>query len=235
MCATLFAMQIPILYEDNHVIAVRKPHGLLVQSDGTNDATLINTLRYGLKQRDNKPGNVFLGLVHRLDRPVGGAIIFGKTSKGAARLSDQFRLRSVEKIYWAVVEASGHDAGIGAEGVVKHWLLKDDIRNVVTAYDHDVPGSQYAETAWKIIRNTAQGRLLVEVRPETGRSHQIRVALASSGMSIYGDMKYGSPAAIALQNGSTALALMARSLAFDHVVTKERITVTAESELECFL
>ncbi len=231
-------MQMPILYEDNHVIAVRKPHGMLVQSDGTDDVTLINTLRYFLKQRENKPGNVFLGLVHRLDRPVGGVIIFGKTSKGAARLSEQFRVHSVEKVYWAVVDQS--EAGgsrqweIGEEGVVKHWLLKDEARNVVTAHDSEVPGSQHAETAWKILRKTRDGRLLIEVRPETGRPHQIRVAMASLGMPIYGDMKYGSPAAIPLPNGSTALGLMARSLSFDQAVTKERITVVAEPELEIF-
>jgi 23S rRNA pseudouridine1911/1915/1917 synthase len=229
-------MQFPILYEDNHVIAVRKPHGMLVQSDGTDDATLINTLRYFLKQRENKPGNVFLGLVHRLDRPVGGVIVFGKTSKGAARLSDQFRVHSVEKVYWAVVDGGegSRQSAVGDEGTVKHWLLKDEIRNVVTVHDSEVPGSQFAETAWKILRKTKDGRLLVEVRPETGRSHQIRVAMASLGMPIFGDMKYGAPSAIALPNGSTALALMARSLSFDQAVAKERIVVVAEPELECF-
>ncbi len=231
-------MQMPILYEDNHVIAVRKPHGMLVQSDGTNDVTLINTLRYFLKQRENKPGNVFLGLVHRLDRPVGGVIVFGKTSKGAARLSEQFRVHSVEKVYWAVVEEKGVDnrqSAVGDEGIVKQWLLKDEIRNLVTAHEREVPGSQFAETAWKILRKTKEGRLLIEIRPETGRSHQIRVAMASLGMPIFGDMKYGSPAAIPLPNGSTALGLMARSLSFDQAVTKERITVIAEPELECFV
>jgi 23S rRNA pseudouridine1911/1915/1917 synthase len=223
-----------ILYEDNHVIAVRKPHGMLVQADDSGDATLINEVRYFLKQRENKPGNVFLGLVHRLDRPVGGVVIFGKTSKGAARLSDQFRLHKVEKVYWCVVEGGVKGLGVGDRGEVKQWLRKDEVHNAVTAFDRDVPGSQYAETAWLVMKRFDNGRLLVEVKPKTGRSHQIRVAMQSIGAPIVGDMKYGAPEAIALPNGSTALALMARSLSFDHVVTKERIVATAEPELDIF-
>ncbi|MFA6018054.1 MAG: RluA family pseudouridine synthase [Patescibacteria group bacterium] len=226
-------MTLKILYEDNHVIAVQKPHGMLVQSDGTADATLINEVRYFLKQRDNKPGSVFLGLVHRLDRPVGGVVVFGKTSKGAARLSEQFRVHSVEKVYWAVVQTLPLNKG-ESEGVVTQWLVKDEDRNVVKAFDHEALGSQFAETAWKVLYPVKDERFLVEVKPETGRPHQIRVALASLSMPIYGDMKYGSPSAIALPNGSTALALMARSLSFDQTVTKERITVVAEPQLECF-
>lgn len=237
---------VDILYEDNHVIAVRKPHGMLVQADDTGDATLINEVRYFLKQRDDKPGNVFLGLIHRLDRPVGGVVIFGKTSKGAGRLSDQFRTHSVEKVYWAVVEAS--DRAVGDSGIVKQWLVKDETNNTTKAFDHEVSGSQCAETAWSVIkkfdptsllddlelRGASDGRVLIEVRPKTGRSHQIRVAMQSIGAPIVGDMKYGAKAAIQLPNGSTALALMARSLSFDQPVTKERITATAEPELGIF-
>lgn len=234
---------VDILYEDNHVIAVRKPHGMLVQSDNSGDPTLINEVRYFLKQRDNKPGNVFLGLVHRLDRPVGGVVIFGKTSKGAGRLSDQFRTHSVEKVYWCVVEGD-RGLGIGDGGIVKQWLKKDEENNVVTAYDSEVVGSQYAETAWEVIRKGVGGaavaealaveRVLIEVRPKTGRSHQIRLAMKTIGAPIVGDMKYGGTRAIALPNGSTALALMARSLSFNHVVDKTRITAIAEPELEVF-
>lgn len=221
-----------ILYEDNHVIAVRKPHGMLVQSDNSGDPTLINEVRYFLKQRENKPGNVFLGLIHRLDRPVGGVVIFGKTSKGAGRLSDQFRTHSVEKVYWCAVEAG--ELKVGDRGVVKQWLRKDEENNVVTAYDSEVTGSQHAETAWEVIRALSDDRLLIEVKPKTGRSHQIRVAMKTIGAPIVGDMKYGGSQAIALPNGSTALALMARSLSFDHVVDKTRITATAEPELDIF-
>ena len=224
---------VPILYEDNHVIAVQKPHGMLVQADDTGDSTLINEVRYFLKQREDKPGNVFLGLIHRLDRPVGGVVVFGKTSKGSARLSDQFRTHSVEKVYWAVVEASNRK--VGDSGIVKQWLVKDETNNTTKAFDHDVPGSQYAETAWSAIKKFDDGRVLIEVKPKTGRSHQIRVAMQSIGAPIVGDMKYGAKAAIQLPNGSTALALMARSLSFDQPVTKERITAIAEPELDVFV
>ncbi len=219
---------VPILYEDNHVIAVQKPHGMLVQADDTGDATLMNEVRYFLKQRDDKPGNVFLGLIHRLDRPVGGVVIFGKTSKGSARLSEQFRTHTVEKTYWAVVEASNR--AVGDSGIVKQWLVKDETNNTTKAFDHEVLGSQYAETAWKVIKKLDGDRMLIEVKPKTGRSHQIRVAMQSIGSPIVGDMKYGAKAAIQLSNGSTALALMARSLSFDQPVTKERITVVAEPD-----
>ncbi|MEK9155247.1 MAG: RluA family pseudouridine synthase [Patescibacteria group bacterium] len=228
-----------ILYEDNHVIAVRKPHGLLVQGDDTGDPTLINEVRYFLKQRENKPGNVFLGMVHRLDRPVGGVVIFGKTSKGAARLSEQFRSRGVEKVYWCVVEGGvGRRGELGEGGVVKQWLLKDEQRNVVTAFDHEVPNAQYAETAWKVMKELGDDRWLIEVRPKTGRPHQIRLAMKTIGMPIVGDVKYGANDPLQLPlgkgEGRSCIALMARALSFDHVVTKERMTVIAEPELEIF-
>ncbi len=235
--ATLFVMKPIILYEDNHVIAVQKPHGMLVQADETGDSTLINEVRYFLKQREDKPGNVFLGLIHRLDRPVGGVVVFGKTSKGAGRLSDQFRTHSVEKVYWAIVEkgVGGRVLGVGEKGIIKQWLVKDEEKNVTKAFDHEVPGSQSAETAWSILKVFDDGRTLIELRPKTGRSHQLRVAMASMGHPIVGDMKYGADRAIQLPSGSTALALMARSLSFDQPVTKERITAVAEPELDVFI
>ena len=226
-----------ILYEDNHVIAVQKPHGMLVQADESGDSTLINEVRYFLKQRDDKPGNVFLGLIHRLDRPVGGVVVFGKTSKGAGRLSDQFRTHSVEKVYWAVVEkgVGGRALGVGEKGVIKQWLVKDEVKNVTKAFDREVHGSQNAETAWSVMKIFNDERALIELRPKTGRSHQLRVAMSSMGFPIVGDMKYGADYAIQLPNSSTALALMARSLSFDQPVTKERITATAEPELDVFV
>lgn len=238
-----------ILYEDNHLIAVRKPHGMLVQGDETGDPSLINEVRYFIKQRDNKPGNVFVGLLHRLDRPVGGVVLFGKTSKGAARLSEQFRKHEVEKNYWAVVEAptsssqhlrrpnsanvSNPTSELQTNGLVQQWLVKNENANMVTAYDHEVAGSLYAETSYRIIAER-DGKTLVELKPKTGRPHQLRVAMASIGCPIVGDVKYSAKEAIALPSGSTALALFARSLTFDQPVTKERITVTTEPELDIF-
>lgn len=245
----LLPRMVDVLYEDNHLIAVRKPHGMLVQGDETGDPSLINEVRYFIKQRDNKPGNVFVGLLHRIDRPVGGVVLFGKTSKGSARLSEQFRAHNVEKTYWAVVEVSMPSARdsrrpesanpshptskLQPNGTVKQWIVKDEKSNRVTAHDHEVPGSLYAETSYRVLVE-GDGRALIEVKPKTGRPHQIRIAMSSLGTPIVGDVKYGAAQAIALPSGSTALALFAKSLSFDQPVTKERVTVTAEPDLDIF-
>lgn len=209
-----------ILYEDNHVIAVRKPHGMLTQGDDTGDANLLDEVKAFIKVRDAKPGNVFLGLLHRLDRPVGGVVLFAKTSKGASRLSDQFRTHSIEKVYWAVVEGVPRQSA----GKVVQWLVKDEAKNFVTAYPRETRGSQRAELDYCVVAGS-----LVEIRPKTGRPHQIRVAMASLGTPIIGDKKYG-----ATQMLDGQVALFARAISFDHATTKERITVTAEPELAVF-
>lgn len=213
-----------ILYEDNHLIAVNKPHGLLTQGDESGDANLMDDVKKFLKERDSKPGNVFLGLLHRLDRPVGGVIVFAKTSKGASRLSEQFRTHSIEKTYWAVVEG----APKSSKGKIVQWLKKDEAKNLVTAFDHEVPDSLKAELDYTVLK-TVNGKSLIEVQPKTGRPHQIRVAMASLGTPIVGDVKYGSKLKLDFD-----IALFARSLAFDGSTTKERITVTAEPTLEIY-
>lgn len=217
-----------ILYEDNHVIAVNKPHGQLTQADHGGELSLLEEVKSLIKERDQKPGNVFLGLLHRLDRPVGGVVLFAKTSKAASRLSDQFRRHTIEKVYWAMVELTLESSELKDKGEVIQWLVKDEAENVVTAYDHEVQDAQKAETAYKVLK-TEGNQALVEVRPKTGRSHQIRVAMSSLGCPIIGDLKYGSSVKL-----NHDIALFARSLAFDHPISKERIVVTAEPSLKIF-
>lgn len=224
-----------ILYEDNHLIAVRKPHGMLTQGDETGDVNLFDEVKKFIKERDKKPGNVFLGLLHRLDRPVGGVVLFAKTSKGASRLSEQFRVHSIEKVYWAVVEGGMTRMGKNTtdsrrlmEGSIVQWLVKDERRNVVTPYDREVPGSWCAELLYKILAQ-ADDYTLVEVRPKTGRPHQIRVAMASKVAPIVGDVKYGSREVL-----KGAIALFARSLSFAHPISGESVMVISEPELEIF-
>jgi 23S rRNA pseudouridine1911/1915/1917 synthase len=215
---------VEILYEDNHVIAVNKPHGMLTQGDDTNDVSLFDEVKKFIKERDQKPGNVFVGLLHRLDRPVGGVVLFAKTSKGASRISEQIRNHSVEKVYWAVVEGKPERQA----GEVIQWLVKDEAKNIVTPFDHEVTGSLKAELAYKVL-NTKEGRSLVEIHPKTGRPHQIRVAMSSLGTPIVGDLKYGAKTKL-----EHDIALFARSFSFAGPTTKERITAIAEPTLPVF-
>lgn len=221
-----------ILFEDNHLIAVNKPHGQLTQADEGGELSLLEEVKAFIKDRDQKPGNVFVGLLHRLDRPVGGVVLFAKTSKAASRLSDQFRRHTIEKVYWAVVESAPDQLS----GEVVQWLVKDEKENLVTAYDHEVSGSQKAELAYRVLRAPSsteegdRGWSLIEVRPKTGRPHQIRVAMSSLGCPIVGDLKYGSSTKL-----DRDIALFARSLTFDHPISKERMAVMAKPTLRIFV
>jgi 23S rRNA pseudouridine1911/1915/1917 synthase len=214
---------VEILFEDNHLIAVNKPHGQLVQADVGGELSLLDEVKTFIKNRDQKPGNVFVGLLHRLDRPVGGVVLFAKTSKAASRLSNQFRQHTINKVYWAVVE--GRPAS--SEGEVVQWLVKDKDENVVTAFDHEVENSQKAELRYKVLKISDNS--LVEIYPKTGRPHQIRVAMSSLGCPIMGDLKYGAQTKL-----DHDIALFARSLSFDHPISQERVTVTAEPTLKVF-
>ena len=155
---------VKILYEDNHCIAVAKPHGMPTQEDESKDESLMDEVKAFIKQRDAKPGNVFLGMVHRLDRPVGGVVLFAKTSKGASRLSEQFRVHTVEKTYWAVVEGAPEER----EGKVIEWIEKDVKTNTVRSSTHEEPGMLRAETAFRVMRSNGE-HTLIEVKPKTGR------------------------------------------------------------------
>ncbi|MBI5728231.1 MAG: RluA family pseudouridine synthase, partial [Candidatus Magasanikbacteria bacterium] len=200
-----------ILYEDNHLIAVFKPAGKLVQGDHSGDPCLLDEVKYFIKQRDNKPGNVFLGMLHRLDRPVSGIVLFAKTSKGASRLSEQFRNHTIEKTYHALI------IGVPKEKSARlvHYLKKDPNVNKTQVFDRPVDGAQEAVLAYEVVtpaslpphggRNT-----LVKINLETGRPHQIRAQLAAIGHPIVGDVKYGAP----IQSADRSLALCATGLRF---------------------
>lgn len=181
-------MDLRMLYEDNHVIAVYKPAGLLVQGDETGDATVMDAVKLYLKQAHNKPGNVFLGMVHRLDRPVSGIVLFGKTSKGAARLSEQIRARTIKKTYHALV------CGVPQKpaGTLINWLKKDERANVVKVYEREVEGSLRAELDYEVVEQRGD-KTVLKINLKTGRPHQIRAQLSHLGCPIVGDVKYGAP------------------------------------------
>ncbi len=205
-----------ILFLDNHHLVVHKPAGLLTQGDKTDRPTLLALARAHLKERFGKPGNVFLGLVHRLDRPASGVVIFARTSKAAARLSDQFRRRRVEKTYWAWVE------GIPpAEARLEHPLERDGYGSVVVA----PPRGQRAALTYRRLETTSRHSLL-EIRLETGRRHQIRVQLAHIGHPILGDLRYGARTPWAPE----AIALHARTLRCQHIVTRTLMTWTTDPD-----
>ena len=211
---------IAVLYEDNHLIAVVKPPGIPTQADESNDPDLLTLVRADLKRRHNKPGNVFLGLVHRLDRPVGGVMLFAKTSKAASRLSDAIRTRAFEKSYIAVTET----VPVVKEAELKHYLLKDEKRNKVAAFAKPRDGAKEAILEYAVIAASG-GRALTAVRLHTGRPHQIRVQLAAIGSPIVGDRKYGSDADAQEEHPSTAL--WSAFIGVHHPVTKEWISFRA--------
>lgn len=212
------AEALEILYQDNHLLAVNKPAGLPCQPDASGDPTLVAAAQAYLKQRYHKPGNVFVGLVHRLDRPVAGAVVLARTSKAAARLSAAFREGRVEKIYLAVVAGCFESD----EGRLVHWLRKISRRRRSEVAAPDTPGAREAILAYRVIA-AAGGASLLEVALHTGRSHQIRVQLAAAGHPILGDLKYG--AAAALPGG--VIALYARRLRFEHPTRGEAVAVVA--------
>jgi len=207
-----------IIYEDNHLIAVNKRAGDIVQIDDTGDEPLDEKVKQYIAKKYNKPNGAFLGVVHRLDRPVSGVILFAKTSKSLDRINRMFKSRDMHKTYWAVVRNKPQIT----EGTLIHWLIKDSKKNVTKAYDKEVKGSLRAELNYKLI-GELNGYYLLEVNPITGRPHQIRVQLSTLGCPIVGDNKYGYP------RGSLkkSICLHARRLTFEHPVKKEVVHIFA--------
>ena len=209
-----------VVYEDNHLIIVNKHSGEIVQGDKTGDTPLSDIVKQYLKEKYHKPGNVFLGVVHRLDRPVSGLVIFAKTSKALARLNDMFRCGDVHKTYWAITKP-GH---LQPEGELTHWLTRNERQNKSYAYDHEVPDSKHARLKYRVIGRN-DNYCLVEVKLLTGRHHQIRCQLAAAGCPIRGDLKYGAPRS----NSDGSISLLSRRVEFVHPVSKQ--TIVAEAPL----
>jgi 23S rRNA pseudouridine1911/1915/1917 synthase len=206
-----------ILYEDNHCLAVNKPPGCLSTHYSGKEETLDRVVKAYLKKKYHKPGKVFLGIVHRLDRMVSGVLLFARTSKAAARLAKQFREGNVQKVYWAVVEGEVHEPS----GTLEAWLKKDRSMGRVEVVPAGVPGAKKASLQFQR-KISHDGFTWLELRPQTGRTHQLRVQWAEEGHPIFGDTKYGSRHAF-----GRAIALHARSLIFSHPIRKVPVLLTA--------
>lgn len=207
------------LYEDNHLIIVSKAAGEITQGDKTGDTPLPETIKAYLKEKYHKPGQVFLGVVHRLDRPVSGIVVFARTSKALSRLGPMFASHEqVRKTYWAITAQRPPCD----EGTLTHWLTRDERTNKARAYDNEVPGSKRAVLDYRLIGKSERYYLL-EITLHTGRHHQIRAQLAHIGCPIRGDLKYGAPRS--LPDGS--ISLHARRLVMEHPVSHQTIDVTA--------
>lgn len=212
-----------IIYEDNHIIAVSKTCHEIVQGDKTGDEPLGETLKRFIKERDQKPGNVFLGVTHRLDRPTTGVVLFAKTSKALERLNKMFAEGSVHKTYWCIVpNVWAQGSNISKEADLKNWLVRNEKQNRSIAHNKEVPNSKESRLHYKVI-STTDRYALVEVRLYTGRHHQIRCQLSHIGLSIKGDLKYGSPRS----NPDGGISLHSRMANFIHPVSKEETTIVA--------
>jgi len=211
-------MEEQIVFEDNHLLVINKKVGQLVQGDKTGDEPLLDSIKDFIKKRDNKPGNVFLGLVHRIDRPTSGLVIYAKTSKALSRLTQMVKNREIKKTYWAVVAKEM----IQQSQRLVHYLQKNEKNNKAIIFTKVTEGAKEAILTYNIIK-TLDNYLLLEIDLETGRHHQIRAQLSKTGVPIKGDLKYGAPRS----NPDGGINLHARKLQFIHPVTKEEVTIVA--------
>ena len=211
-------MNLTVLNEDNHLIAVKKNPRDIVQADKTGDATLLDAVKGYIKRKYNKPGDVFLGVIHRIDRPVGGVVIFARTSKALERMNKLFSEKQIQKTYWAVVEQKPPLE----EGKLINWLKKNQEKNKSRAYDKLVKGSKQCELSYQL-KGRSKNYYYLEIHPKTGRHHQIRVQLSHIGCKIKGDVKYGANRT----NRDGSIHLFARSVSFVHPIKKQEITIKA--------
>ena len=213
-----------VIYEDNHIIIVNKQSGEIVQGDKTGDRPLSDIVKDYIKEKYQKPGAVFLGVAHRLDRPVSGLVVFARTSKALTRLNKMFAEGEVHKTYWAIVpkESGVRSQESGEWHTLENWLVRNEKQNKSYAYDHEVPNSKKAILRYRAIGQSERYTLL-EVNLMTGRHHQIRCQLAAMGCPIKGDLKYGAPRS----NPDGSISLMARRVEFIHPVSKAPIVVEA--------
>jgi len=211
--------QLKVLFEDNHIIAINKQCGDIVQGDKTGDQTLGETVKGYLKEKYHKPGNVFLGVTHRLDRPTSGVVLFARTSKSLARLNELFQEGgAIHKTYWAVVDQKPESQ----MGELKHWLVRDTKQNKSFAYSNQRKESKLAHLSYRYLASSDRFHLL-EIELHTGRHHQIRAQLAAIGLHIKGDLKYG----FSRSNSDGGIHLHARKIEFVHPVTGEAVLITA--------
>jgi 23S rRNA pseudouridine1911/1915/1917 synthase len=207
-----------IIFEDNHLLVINKDAGVLVQGDKTGDTPLSDLAKAYVKEKYQKPGEVFMGVIHRIDRPVSGLVLMARTSKALERMNEQFKNRAIEKKYLAIVR----NRPAANAGNLVHWLIKNPETNVTKAYEKEVPNSMRSELNYKLI-GELDGFYLLEVNPITGRPHQIRVQLASMNCPIVGDNKYGYPRG----NKDKSICLHAHSVKFMHPVKKEEMQLFA--------
>lgn len=216
-------MNFTVLYEDNHLIAVKKVSGEIVQSDQTGDITLADNVKAYIKKKYKKPGEVFLGIIHRLDRPVGGVIVFARTSKALSRMNELFREKKIKKEYWAIVEEK---PPLEKDRLI-NWVKKNQEKNRSRAYDTEVNEGKKAILCYQLV-GRSRNYFYLRINPLTGRHHQIRVQLSNIGCRIKGDVKYGAKRT----NKDGGIHLFAKSISFIHPIKKEPLIISANPPID---